>query len=198
MRGSVMRSGRRAWDKPGARQRRGWPEIATHLNAGDPRFMTSLDRSPLFEAAQGVKGNQGIDPDNCGGARDPWTSRFLARNGRDPPKNVGSRGPPGLTSCNPSSTMLSKYKVTYDIDPHGKMPASHFITDDPIACETFLTDLLDRKLHIRDIAHEGVALPPKQFDEMLRSAVLQLASHHVCASLKISSDDAHVRFGLPS
>ena len=94
--------------------------------------------------------------------------------------------------------MLSKYKVTYDIDPHGKMPASHFITDDPIACETFLTDLLDRKLHIRDIAHEGVALPPKQFDEMLRSAVLQLASHHVCASLKISSDEAHVRFGLPS
>lgn len=106
--------------------------------------------------------------------------------------------PAGLTSYNPSSTMLSKYKVTYDIDPHGKMPASHFITDDPIACETFLTDLLDRKLHIREIAHEGVALPPKQSDEMLRSAVLQLASHHVCASLKISSDEAHVRFGLPS
>ena len=94
--------------------------------------------------------------------------------------------------------MLSKYKVTYDIDPHGKMPASHFTTDDPIACEAFLTDLLDRKLHIREIAHEGVALPPKQSDEMLRSAVLQLASHHVCASLKISSDEAHVRFGLPS
>jgi hypothetical protein len=94
--------------------------------------------------------------------------------------------------------MLPKYKVTYDIDPHGRMPASHFTTDDPVTCESFLTDLLDRRLHIREISHEGVALPPKQFDEMIRSAVLQLASHHVCTSLKISSDDAHVRFGLPS
>lgn len=109
-------------------------------------------------------------------------------------------GRPSLCTMNrnPSSTMLPKYKVTYDIDPHGKMPASHFTTDDPVACETFLTDLLDRRLHIREIAHEGVALPPKQFDGMIRSAVLQLASHHVCTSLKISSDDAHVRFGLPS
>ena len=28
--------------------------------------------------------------------------------------------------------MLSKYKVTYDIDQHGKLPASHFTTDDPV------------------------------------------------------------------
>lgn len=94
--------------------------------------------------------------------------------------------------------MLPKCKVTYDIDPHGRMPASHFTTDDPVTCENFLTDLLDRRLHIREIAHEGVPLPPKLFDGMIRSAALQLASHHVCASLKISSDDAHVRFGLPS
>ena len=94
---------------------------------------------------------------------------------------------------NPLPIMLPKYKVTYDIDQHGKMPASHFTTDDPVTCETFLTDLL-----YREIAHEGVALPPKQFDEMVRSAVLQLASRHVCTSLKISTDEAHVRFGLPA
>lgn len=101
-------------------------------------------------------------------------------------------------TSNPLPIMLPKYKVTYDIDQHGKLPASHFTTDDPVTCETFLTDLLDRKLHIREIAHEGVALPPKQFDEMVRSAVLQLASRHVCTSLKISTDEAHVRFGLPA
>ena len=84
--------------------------------------------------------------------------------------------------------MLPKYKVTYDIDQHGKMPASHFTTDDPVTCETFLADLMDRNLHIREIAHEGVALPSHQFDAMIRSAVLQLASRHVCTSLKISTD----------
>lgn len=109
-----------------------------------------------------------------------------------------SRDPTGLTPYNPPFSMLPKYKVTYHIDPHGRMPASHFTTDDPVTCENFLTDLLDRRLHIQDIAHEGVPLPPKLFDGMIRSAALQLASHHVCASLKISSDDAHVRFGLPS
>ena len=94
--------------------------------------------------------------------------------------------------------MLPTYKVTYDIDQHGQMPASHVTTDDPVTCETFLVDLLDRNLHIREIAHEGVALPDRQFDAMIRSAVLQLASRHVCSSLKISTDDAHVRFGLPA
>lgn len=94
--------------------------------------------------------------------------------------------------------MLPKYKVTYDIDQRGRMPASHFTTDDPVSCETFLTDLLDRKMHIREITHEGVALSPVQFDAMVRLAALQLASRHVCSSLRISTDDAHLRFGLPA
>lgn len=94
--------------------------------------------------------------------------------------------------------MIAKYKVSFDVDPHGRAPASHFSTDDPITCQQFLADLLERKVHIREILHEGVALLPKEFDAMLHSALLQLASRHICASLRITSEEAHVRFGLPA
>jgi hypothetical protein len=94
--------------------------------------------------------------------------------------------------------MIAKYKVGFDVDPHGRAPASHFSTDDPVTCIQFLADLLERKVHLREILHEGVALEPKEFDALIHSAALQLTSRHVCASLKISTEEAHVRFGLPA
>ena len=105
---------------------------------------------------------------------------------------------PSTSTSNPPSPMLPKYKVNFDVDPHGRAPSSHFTTNDPVTCQEFLADLLERKVRIREIQHEGVALEAREFDALVRSALLQLAVRHVCASLHISSDEAHVRFGLPA
>jgi hypothetical protein len=94
--------------------------------------------------------------------------------------------------------MFPKYKVTFDVDPHGHATPSHFTTDDPVTCQEFLADLLERKVHIRGILHDGVALEGRAFDGMIHAALQQVASRHVCASVRISADEAHARFGLPA
>ncbi|HTI72745.1 MAG TPA: hypothetical protein VMF06_22420 [Candidatus Limnocylindria bacterium] len=94
--------------------------------------------------------------------------------------------------------MLPKYKITFDWGTHHAAQGAHVTTDDPVACETFLADLLERKLRIQQILHEGVALPPHQADALIRTAAGILASRHVCASLGINSEEAHARFGLPA
>jgi hypothetical protein len=94
--------------------------------------------------------------------------------------------------------MLPKYKVNFDVDPHGRAPMAHFTTEDPVTCEAFLADLLERRVHIREILHDGTALSPREFDAMIRTALGLLASRHVCAALKITTEEAHVRFGLPA
>jgi hypothetical protein len=115
-----------------------------------------------------------------------------------PDSQAWPRSPTPRLNTEPKERMLPKYKVAFDIDPHGRAPASHFTTDDPVTCEGFLADLLERKVHIGEILHDGVPLGPKEFDGMIRTAVLLLASRHVCAALRISTDEAHVRFGLPA
>jgi hypothetical protein len=74
-------------------------------------------------------------------------------------------------------------------------PASHFNTDDPVACEEFLCELLDRGLRIQAIHHEGVDVPKHDFDKMVKTAASLLAARRICASLGIKPEEERFRFG---
>ena len=92
--------------------------------------------------------------------------------------------------------MLPKYTVDYSIQFRRQAHTYHYSTDDPVACEEFLSELLERGFHIIDVKHEGVALDRPDFDRMLRSAAALLASRHLCASLRIKPEEEKFRFGF--
>lgn len=94
--------------------------------------------------------------------------------------------------------MLAKYKVEYAIPFHGHDQPHHYLTDDPVTCEGFITQLLERGFKIRDVLHEGVALPKVDFDRLVKTAAGVLASNCICKSLGIDRAEAHHRFGVPS
>ena len=75
------------------------------------------------------------------------------------------------------------------------MPYQHY-TDDPVTCQEFLTELLERGCRIKAIRHEGVALPKADFDRMIKTAGGMLASRSICAALGISPEEEHFRFGF--
>ncbi len=94
--------------------------------------------------------------------------------------------------------MLAKYTIDYAIHfKHHDQPHQHF-TDDPVACEEFLTELLERGFKIRAVLHDGVALAQPAFDKMIRTAAGILTTRHVCHSLGIDTSEAHHRFGSPA
>ncbi len=92
--------------------------------------------------------------------------------------------------------MIAKYHIEYSASNHKASPALHYQTDDPVAVETFLCDLLRDGARIREIRHEGVALPRHDFDRMVKTAADLLASRHLCASLDIKPEEEHWRFGF--
>jgi hypothetical protein len=94
--------------------------------------------------------------------------------------------------------MLAKYKIDYSIPFKRHIQSQHHITDDPVACEAFLVELLERGFRIDGISHDGVALPPHEFDRMVKTAAGMLAARHISASLGIDSVEAHRRFGSPA
>jgi hypothetical protein len=94
--------------------------------------------------------------------------------------------------------MLAKYKVDYSIPFKRHTQSHHHITDDPVACEQFLVELLERGFRIDAIGHEGVTLPPHESDRMVKTAAGMLATRHICASLGIDTVEAHRRFGSPA
>jgi hypothetical protein len=94
--------------------------------------------------------------------------------------------------------MLAKYKVDYTIQFDGHGQPHHYLTDDPVACEQFLVELLERGFKIGAVSHEGVPLPPHESDKMIKTAAGILATRHICASLGIDSVEAHRRFGSPA
>ena len=55
--------------------------------------------------------------------------------------------------------MLAKYKIEYGIKFHGHTQKHHHLTDDPVAAEQFLSELLERGFQIDGVSHEGVPLP---------------------------------------
>ena len=94
--------------------------------------------------------------------------------------------------------MLAKYKIEYAIPfKRHDQPQSH-LTNDPVECEEFLTELLERGLKINAILHDGVALPKVDFDKMIKTAAGMLATRHICRSLGVDSAEAHHRFGSPA
>jgi methyltransferase-like protein len=91
--------------------------------------------------------------------------------------------------------MIPKYTIEY-ISHHVKAEISHCSTDDPVACEQYLKEMLDRRERIFVIKHEGVDLPKHESDRMIRTAAAMLASERICASLNLKPDEEKYRFGF--
>jgi len=92
--------------------------------------------------------------------------------------------------------MLPKYTVEY-VPPFARhSPIVHYSTDDPVACEQFVEELLGRNFHIKAIKHEGLDLPRQDFDRMIKTAAQTMASKCISTSLAIKQDEVKYRFGL--
>jgi hypothetical protein len=92
--------------------------------------------------------------------------------------------------------MLPKYTVEYTAKFRRHVQPNHYSTDDPIACEEFVEELLERGFAIRAIKHEGVDLSKVDFDRIVKTAAGMLASKHVCTSLGIKAEEEKFRFGF--
>jgi hypothetical protein len=92
--------------------------------------------------------------------------------------------------------MLPKYTVDYITNFRKHTHPNHYSTDDPVTCEEFVEELLERGFSIQSIKHEGVDLPKAEFDRMVKTAANMLASKHICASLKIKPEEERFRFGF--
>jgi hypothetical protein len=92
--------------------------------------------------------------------------------------------------------MLPKYTIEYTAQFRRHAQPNHYSTDDPVACEEFVEELLERGFAIRAIKHEGVDLPKPEFDRFVKTAAGMLASKHICASLGIKADEEKFRFGF--
>ncbi len=92
--------------------------------------------------------------------------------------------------------MIPKYTVEYGIQFRKHALTNHYSTDDPVACEEFLVELLERGFEIRSIKHEGLPLSSIDFDKMLKTAAGMLVSKRLCASLGLKPEEEHFRFGF--
>jgi hypothetical protein len=92
--------------------------------------------------------------------------------------------------------MLPKYTIEYTARFRRHAQTDHYSTDDPVACEEFVEELLERGFAIRAIKHEGLDLPRPEFDRVVKTAAGMLASKHVCASLDIKPEEEKYRFGF--
>src|SRR5436190_22213627 len=90
--------------------------------------------------------------------------------------------------------MIPKYTIEYSLSSLRNQVPNHYGTDDPVACEDFLSELLDRGLLLRGIKHEGIDLPKEDFDRMVRMAASLMAARRVCASLQIKPEEERYRF----
>ncbi len=81
--------------------------------------------------------------------------------------------------------MLPKYTVEYTTQFKKHAQTNHYSSDDPVACEEFVEELLERGFRIQAIKHEG-----------LDTAAGMLASKRICAALGIKPDEEHYRFGF--
>ena len=68
--------------------------------------------------------------------------------------------------------------------------------DEPVACEEFLAELLERRCRIIHIRHDGVEMPKHDFDQMIKTAAGMVAAKSICSSLGISPEEEHYRFGF--
>ena len=92
--------------------------------------------------------------------------------------------------------MIAKYHVEYAVHFNKHAQTSHFQTDDPVACVEFLVELLERRFKLRGIRHDGVELSRHDADKLVKTAAGILAAKHVCASLDLTPEEEHFRFGF--
>jgi hypothetical protein len=55
--------------------------------------------------------------------------------------------------------MMPKYNIEYAVPFKRSAEVYHYRSDDPVACEEFLEELLERGYRIQAIRHEGLDLP---------------------------------------
>ena len=94
--------------------------------------------------------------------------------------------------------MLKKYTVEYSQSFRKHHPPEHhsYFTDDPIACEEFIEELLERGMGLHAIKLEGADLPKVDFDRMVKIAASEAAATLICPSLTIKADEVRHRFGF--
>ena len=93
--------------------------------------------------------------------------------------------------------MAAKYIIEYQTrGDHNRLERAHYDTDDPVASEEFVEDLLERSVPITAIRHMGKPMPKREFDRMVKTAAGMLASKHICASLGIKPEEVKYRFGF--
>jgi hypothetical protein len=92
--------------------------------------------------------------------------------------------------------MLPKYSVEYTTPFRKHTPTNHYATDDPVACEEFVEELLERGFPIRAIKHDGVDLPKHEFDRVIKTAAGMMAAKRISTSLGIKPEEERYRFGF--
>lgn len=92
--------------------------------------------------------------------------------------------------------MLPKYTIEYSTRLRGHAPVNHYGTDDPVACEEFINELLEHGCRVHAIKHEGLDLPAPDFDRMLKTAAGMAAARRLCTSLGIKPEEEKFRFGF--
>jgi hypothetical protein len=92
--------------------------------------------------------------------------------------------------------MIPKYTIEYTTHLKRHTPAYRYVSDDPVACEVFLAELLERGFRINDIRHEGVDMPKNGFDQMIKTAAGMVAAKSICSALGITAEEEHYRFGF--
>ena len=92
--------------------------------------------------------------------------------------------------------MIPKYTTEYSINLRKRAHLAHSSTDDPVACEEVLAELLDRGFAIRAVKHEGVDLSGADFDKVIRGAANLLVSNKICVSLGLKAEEERFRFGF--
>ena len=93
--------------------------------------------------------------------------------------------------------MLAKYSVEFIISFRRHQVTHHYRTDDPVALEEFIVELLEKGHHLEKISHQGAPLPQHDSDKILRTAATILAAKHLQRSLGIDEAETRHRFGLP-
>jgi len=92
--------------------------------------------------------------------------------------------------------MMPKYNIEYAMPFKRSPEVYHYRSDDPVACEEFLEELLERGCRIQAIRHEGLEVAKPDFDKMVKTAAGMLAAKSICSSLGISTEEEHFRFGF--
>jgi hypothetical protein len=92
--------------------------------------------------------------------------------------------------------MIPKYTIEYTARTRDSGPARHYGTDDPVACEGLIKELLEDGFRIVGIKHEGLDLPRAEFDRLVKTAAAMGAAERICSSLGIKAEEEKYRFGF--